>query len=215
MTSRKKAGVVNEDTKSDKRRTRGTTVPRGRNRKKDKESVNVPKDDTVRGAGEIKGWKKVRGQRIPDRRPLTGLIDASKRQELIDHIETILNQYGFVVVNAAVSVGTTRSCMLTSQKVKHNSSVADVVLLLDNLVTKYAEDNAENKDVNMFDVISALVYYVLIVHVNMTQANADYKKIAEAAQEIIARTMNLEMKNGVDDESEYEVEEGFYDPSVR
>jgi hypothetical protein len=206
MTSVKKVKENAENPNANKRRTRGNSVGGKGAEQKDKKTKASRKDDSLHGADTGKnGTADIQRPKLSGGRPV-------KRQALIDHIETVLNEYGLVVVHASATVGTVRTCMLTRDKIIHNKSTAEFVDELDDCILKFVEKNKDSQYSIAFDVLSGLMYYCAIIHADLLGNNSDYQKVADAASDVLANLMGGGQKP---DAGGYESETGFDDPSVR
>lgn len=194
-----------ENPNANKRRTRGNSVGGRRVEQKDKKAQASRKDDSLHGANAGKaGAKKVQRPKLPSGRPVS--------QTLIDHIETVLNEYGLAVVHATATVGTVRSVMLTRDKIIHNKSTAEFVQELDDCICDFADKNKDSEYSIAFDILSGLMYYCAIVHAELMGNNPEYLKVADAATDVLGNMLNPGPRPGAE---EYEGEDKFDDPSVR
>jgi hypothetical protein len=147
-----------------------------------------------------------------------GLVDEKRREKLIEHIELVMNQYGFVLVPASASVITARSMMSIKTKIEHNERVADIVLKLDDFVSELAEESESKKEGSLFDALVALLYYAIVAHIALVKKNKQYSEMHDASTELVKKLMGVpEFAEAevIGEEQPYEKDKDFDDPSVR
>jgi len=146
-----------------------------------------------------------------------GLVDEKRKEKLIEHIELVMNQYGFVLVPASASVITARSMMSTKTKTGHNKRVAEIVLKLDDFISELAEDSATKNEGSLFDALVALLYYSIVAHIALVKKNKQYSEMHDASTELVKKLMGVPdvIEDETEEEQPYEKDKDFDDPSVR
>jgi len=145
-----------------------------------------------------------------------GLVNANRAEKLTEHIELVMNQYGFVLVPASASVVTARSMMSLKDKAEHNERVAEIVMRLDKLIGEIAEESMKAEKGSLFDALVALMYYSVVAHVALVKKNKQYSQMHDASTDLVKKLMGIENTGTETGENQtYEKETDFDDPSVR